>query len=396
MGGARSGFPIGRLFGIGIFVDWSWLFIFALVTWNLGSSFLVLHPSWGLGLAWGLAVAGALLFFASVLAHELAHSLVAKARGVPVESITLFLFGGVSNIQREPPSPGDEFLITIVGPLTSIGLGLILYFLSQVTASGAGSFAGGGISAVTRRDALSTLLLWLGPVNVILGLFNLIPGFPLDGGRVLRALLWAITGRLRRATRWASRIGEAIGWLFIAAGIAILIGLRIPFLGNGFFSGLWAIFIGWFLASAAGQSYRQVVVHDVLRGIPVARLMRTDVTTTPPTDSINTLVHEHIMGTTERAFPVLDNGRMAGLICLDDVRRVPREDWDTVTVAQAMTPAERLTTVRPRDDAGLAVDELNRLDVNQLPVLEDGRLVGLVRRRDVLQWMHLHAQDAKG
>lgn len=389
-----AGFRIGRLFGITIRVDWTWMFIFAWVTFNLaGALFTQVRPPWGPAAIWGLAILASLLFFASVLAHELAHSLVARARGLPVSDITLFIFGGVSNLQREPTSPGMEFVVAVVGPVTSLVLGVIFLLIGLGTSAGGAAIGGlGGI--VVPRDPFSAILEWLGSVNLMLGIFNLIPGFPLDGGRVLRSILWAATGSLRRATRWASWVGQAIGWLLIAAGLATLFGFAVPILGAGAFQGLWAIFIGWFLNGAALQSYRQVVIHDVLRGVPVARLMRPPSPPVPPTLPVGDLVHDRILGTDERAFPVAEDGHLSGLICLDDVRKAPREDWDTTPVSRLMTPADRLATVGPEEDAGQAFDELARRDVNQLPVVSGGRLVGMLTRQDLLRWLQIHANGA--
>ena len=326
----RNGFSVGRIFGIRITIDWSWIFIFVLVIWNLGTAVSDLHRFWSPVTIWGVAVVAALLFFASVLAHELAHSLVARAQGLPVRTITLFLFGGVSNIQREPRSPAAEFLMAIVGPITSIVLGVIFLVLGAISAGTLVQEVMPSMTGLASLSPLAIILLWLGQINVLLGLFNLIPGFPLDGGRVLRSILWAATNNLRTATRWASWVGQAIGWLMIIAGVAMVFGARIPVLGTGFLGGLWLAFIGWFLNTAALQSYRQVVIHDILEGVPVARLMRTTVPTVPATISIGDLVHEYVMRTDERAFPVLQDGdHLAGLVCLDDVRKVPREDWDT-------------------------------------------------------------------
>ena len=389
-----SGFSIGRIFGIRITIDWSWIFIFVLVIWNLGTAVGDLHPSWSLATIWGVAVVAALLFFASVLAHELAHSLVARAQGLPVRSITLFLFGGVSNIQREPPSPGAEFLMTIVGPLTSIVLGVIFFVLGGLSAGTLVQEVRPFMTGLAPLSPLAIILLWLGQVNILLGLFNLIPGFPLDGGRVLRSILWAATNHLRTATRWASRVGQAIGWLLIIAGLAMIFGARIPFFGTGFFGGLWLAFIGWFLTTAAIQSYQQVVIHDILEGVPVARLMRTTVPTVPATISIGDLVHAHIMGTDERCFPVLQDGdQLAGLVCLDDVRKVPREDWDTTRVRDIMTPMDQVAVVTPQEEASEAFTVLTGRDVNQVPVVQDGHLVGMLRRRDILKWLQLHGEQ---
>ncbi|MCZ7574012.1 MAG: site-2 protease family protein [Ardenticatenaceae bacterium] len=390
----RSGFRLGRIFGINIYIDWSWFLIFFLVIWNLATVFGQLHPAWGTVLNWGIAVAAAILFFASVLAHELAHSLVARAQGLPVRNITLFLFGGVSNIQREPPSPGAEFLMAVVGPLTSIVLGVLFIWAARVNA---GSLLGTAVTnplrAVARLDPLTTLLLWLGPINIILGIFNLIPGFPLDGGRVLRSILWAATNNLRQATRWASYVGEAIAWLMIIAGIAMVFGVQIPVLGTGIVSGLWLAFIGWFLYNAAVQSYQQVVVQDMLEGVPVSRVMRANVPTVPPNIPISSLVYHYIMGTDERGFPVLEGDQVTGLVTLEDVRKVPREDWDTTTVGQIMTPADQLEMVTPREDAADALSKLMQRDVRQIPVMQNGHLIGMVRRRDIVRWLQLQSGE---
>ena len=391
----RSGIHVGQVFGINIYVDWSWIFIFLLVTWNLaGAVFPTLHPDWSMGLNIALGVIASLLFFASVLAHELAHSLVAKARGLPVRRITLFIFGGVSNIEREPPSPGTEFLIAIVGPLTSLLLGALFIFLGGANANLSSFNFQNSPAVLARLDPLSTMLLWLGPINILLGIFNLIPGFPLDGGRVLRSILWGATDNLLRATRWASAVGQAVAWLFIIAGIAMAFGVSIPFLGTGLISGLWLAFIGWFLNNAAVQSYQQVYLEDVLEGVPVARLMRADMPTVAPDLTISNLVDDYIMGTDERSFPVLEGDRLAGLVCLEDVRKVPRAEWDATRVDQIMTPASQLAIVAPREDATSALQQLSSRDVNQMPVVQEGRLVGMLRRSDIIRWLQLHSDAA--
>lgn len=389
----RSGMRIGRIFGINIYVDWSWIFIFLLVMWNLAVGvFPDLHPQWGPTLIWGTAFVASLLFFVSVLAHELSHSIVAKSQGIPVRNITLFLFGGVSNIEREPPSPSAEFVMAIVGPLTSIVLGVIFFLLSGATAAGFEVITGNPVRALARLDPLSTLLLWLGPINILLGFFNLVPGFPLDGGRVLRSVLWAITKNLRVATRWASWVGQAVAWIFIVAGISMIFGISIPFFGTGVIGGLWLAFIGWFLNNAAVQSYRHVVVEDLLEGVSVVQLMRANAPTVPPSIPVSTLVHDHILGTDERAFPVIDNDRLVGLVCIDDVRKVPREQWEMTWVSQIMTPASQLAVATPREEASEALSDLARRDVNQLPVIQNGQLVGMLCRRDIMRWLQLHSE----
>lgn len=393
----RSGLLVGRLYGISIRIDWSWIFIMLLITWNLATSFSQTQPAWGAGLRWGVALLAALLFFASVLAHELAHSLVARSQGLPVRNITLFLFGGVSNIQREPSNPKNEFWMSIAGPLTSIVLGLALLLL------GAGSqVALHGIRITpaqifTNSSPVSALLLWLGSVNVILGIFNLVPGFPLDGGRVLRSIIWGLTHNLRTATRWAAGVGQLVAWLLIIAGIAMAFGFYIPFLGTGLVSGLWLAFIGWFLNSASNQSYQQVEIQDLLEGVPVARIMRTNPPTVDPDCMVADLVHNHMMGTDDLAFPVLEQEKLVGIVTLDDVRKVHQEDWPTTPVSSIMTHAADLVTVAPEDDASAAMEKLIERDVRQLPVVRPGAfggdLLGLLRRQDIMRWLQIHSRN---
>lgn len=250
-----GGFRVFRIFGIDIRVDWSWLIILGLVTWNLSTIFGNAHPDWSSALTWGLGLVAALLFFGSVLAHELAHSLVAKAQGIPVEDVTLFLFGGVSDIEEEPKSAGGEFLMAILGPVTSFIVGGLLLLLGGVVGS-AREAGGDAMQLMSQLSPLTTMVLWLGAINIILGLFNLIPGFPLDGGRVLRSIVWAITGSFRTATVVAAGAGEVIAVLMIIAGGLMIFGVRIPILGTGFANGIWLALIGWFLHSGASRHLR--------------------------------------------------------------------------------------------------------------------------------------------
>jgi Zn-dependent protease/predicted transcriptional regulator len=387
-----EGIRVGRILGINIHVDWSWLFVFALITWSLASTFGQFRADWSTGMIWALAVLSALMFFASVLAHELAHSLVARAQGLPVLHITLFIFGGVSNIQREPDSPGGEFLMAIVGPLTSLVLGAVLLV------AGSGDLA--RVAGLVRRpqEVLpllglpSALALWLGSVNMLLGIFNLVPAFPLDGGRVVRSLFWALTRNLQRATRWATAIGQGIAWLFILAGIAMVFGAQVPLLGTGLINGLWLAFIGWFLSNAATRSYRHVVIQDILADVPVSRIMRRNPPVVPPDITVGTLVHEHVMGSDDYGFPVLQDGTLVGLVTLEDVRGVNRSQWESLTVREIMTPRDELLTVTPHDDGAQAFDTLMQRDVRQLPVLENGEWIGLLRRNDLVRWLQLQSR----
>ena len=386
------GFRIGKIFGIEIHIDWSWLLIFGLVSWSLASSFGQMHTEWTIQTQWGIALLAAILFFISVLAHELAHSLVAKARGVSVRNITLFMFGGVSNIQREPSSPLSELLVTIVGPLTSFFLGFVFLVL------GTGSIALNNINIMNTAAMLSelgpvnTILLWLGSVNILVGLFNLIPGFPLDGGRIVRSILWGITDNLQKATRWASWLGQAVAWTLILVGMSLLFGIRIPILGTGFINGIWLIFIGWFLRSAAAQSYRKVVIQDILEDIPVKRMMYSEVPVVPANISVDTLIDNYFMKSNNRAFVVFDDGKMVGLVTMDDIRKVSPQTRKLKFVRDVMTPSQKMIVIAPEEEAAEAFQRLQSEDIRQLPVVQENKIVGLLRRKDIIRWLQFQSQ----
>ena len=388
-----SGFRIGKIFGITIQVDWSWLLIFALVSWSLASTFSVIHQEWDPFTRWSLALGAALLFFLSVLAHEVAHSVVARLRKIPVRNITLFLFGGVSNIQREPNSPFSELIITIVGPLVSLILGVVFLFIGAGTVFLKSGPLSSTSQFLSQSGPLSTIFIWLGSVNILVGFFNLIPGFPLDGGRILRSILWGITGNLVRATRWASWVGQFVAWLLILAGISMLFGVQIPILGGGVFNGMWIIFIGWFLQNAASQSYRRVLMQDVLEDVPVKRMMETDVPIVPAHMTVQTLIDDHIMQTDQRAFIVFDQEKMAGMVTVEDVQKVPAESRANTTVREIMTPSSKLIVIAPEENASKALDRLQDQNIRQLPVVTENRIVGLLRRRDILRWLEFQSSQ---
>jgi Zn-dependent protease/CBS domain-containing protein len=394
MNGGSHSVRLGRIFGIEIGFDYSWLFIVFLLTWSLASTFMHLHPDWTPVASVGVALAAALLFFLSVVLHELAHSLVARAFRIPVHNITLFLFGGVSNIEREPPSPKAEFLMAIVGPLTSIVIGIVLLVIGSAAVDVPFGTTSGAVLA--RLGPGETLLLWLGPINLLVGVFNLIPGFPLDGGRVLRSILWATTHDLHDATRWASAIGQGIGWLFIFLGVAIAFGMYVPFFGRGIVSGLWLAFIGWFLSSAAAQTWRRQLVHEILDGVTVSRLMRAVREVVPETTDVASFVDHWLMRSEQAAFVVVDDaGRVSGMITLADVRRVPRDAWAGLRVSQIMTPRARTVSTAPAEGMAEALEKLMRADVGQLPVLEGDHLVGMLLRTDVARWIELHVHPPR-
>ena len=393
MNGAR-GLRLGRIFGIEIAIDSSWVFIALLMSWSLTAAFARWHPDWSSATALATAVVATVLFFFSVVLHELAHSLVARRYGVPVQRITLFLFGGVSNIEREPPSAMAEFLTAAVGPLTSVVLGVALLTVGAWAVRWPADLANDASADLASLSPAQSLLLWLGPINVVVGLFNLIPGFPLDGGRMLRAAIWGATGNLHAATRWASAIGQAIGWGLVLTGVAMVFGAPVPFFGRGVVSGLWLAFIGWFLSSAAAHTWRRQLVREVLEGVPVSRLMTAPGPEIPAHTDLNTLVSDWLIRGGERAFPVADDsGRFLGLVTFADVRRTQREAWASTDAAQVMTPLSDLITTTAREDLADAADKLARVDVSQLPVVDaNGGLVAMLQRRDVLRWIELHIQ----
>ena len=370
-----GGIPVGRYFGISVRLHYSWFIVFALVTWALAAGYFPQeYPNWSLTSYWGIGVATSLLFFISVLLHELAHSIVAQAAGIQIESITLFILGGVSQMTKEPEKPGVEFRMAVAGPLSSLLISGVFW----------------GIWAAARgfNEELTGLAFWLGWINLVLAGFNLIPGFPLDGGRVLRAIVWWRSGNLLSATRTASNIGRAFGYLFIFGGIWWV------FWGN-WINGLWLAFVGWFLQGAAAGSYRQLAVQDMLRGHKVGEVMMTDCPSIPPGLSVEQLVNDHVLALSRRCFPVTDGGHMVGLVTVHDVRKVPLEGRATKTVGEVMTAFDKLRWVRPDDELSSVFQILTGENINQVPVVEDGRIVGMVARDNLLEFIRIHSELRK-
>jgi Zn-dependent protease/CBS domain-containing protein len=392
----NKGIRIATWFGIKIRIDWSWLLILLLISWNLSFAFTQMHQDWSLALSIGMGVIAALLFFLSVLLHELAHSLVAQSQGIPVDSITLFLFGGVASIREEPKSPGNEFVMAILGPVTSLVIGFILLLLTGIGLQAQDLMLTDPVRLLEAFTPARTILFWLGSVNVILGVFNLIPGFPLDGGRVLRSILWAITQNLRKATRWASYVGQAIAWLMIIGGVSMIFGVQIPFFGTGLVNGVWLILIGWFLNNAARSSYQQLMLRDILEEVPVIRMTKRNPLTVPANITVDTLVEDFIMQTDEHAFPVMEDDRLVGIVCLDDVRGLESELRSTKLVSDIMTPRSEIITIGPNDDAYKALMTISQKAIRQLVVMEGDELVGLIRRRDIVRFLELQSEDLLG
>jgi Zn-dependent protease len=388
--GLGNGFRAGHVAGIEVRLDWSLVIVFVLIASTLaGGLFPAWHPDWSVAQSVLTALGAAVLFLVSVLLHELSHAIVGRRRGIGVRCITLFVFGGIAQMESEPKRWRDELWMTIVGPLTSMLIGGACLWIATAIAGREPDFED------PRRwlaglGALPTLLVWLGQINLVLALFNLVPAFPLDGGRVLRATLWGVSGDLRRATRWASMGGQAFAWALMAVGFAIMMGADIPPFGGGLLSGLWLAFIGWFLNNAAVQSYRQLIVQETLRDLPVSRLMQTDLAVVPVDLEVERFVDEHLLRSPQQSFPVMSGDELAGLVTLDDVRRLERARWRDARLAEIMTPRGQLVTVNAQDDALEAIAALGRGQHSQGPVLDRGRLVGLLRLQDIPRWLALH------
>jgi Zn-dependent protease len=368
----RGTWRIAKIFGIDINIDSSWLIIFVLITWTLaGSYFPTQYPDWDSWLHWTVGVMTSVLFFTSVLAHELAHSLVAIRQGEKVRSITLFIFGGVAQITEEPGRALKEFFMAIVGPLSSLAIALAFGILWLVAR---------GFS-----EPVGALARYLAMINASLAFFNLIPGFPLDGGRVLRALIWGISGNLRMATLVASWFGQGIALLFMLWGVWQV------FTG-AFINGLWIAFIGWFLRNASISGYRQVVMRDMLRDIRVEDLMSRDFEKVSPALTIQQIVDDYVLRRRDHAYPVADNDHLRGIICLHDIKAVPRQQWTSTMVREVMTPWEKLAMVSAEDNGNTVLAFMNTHDVGQLPVVEGDRVIGMLRRGDVIRFMQMRGE----
>ena len=367
---------LGRLFGIEIGLHYSWFIIAFLITFSLAARFRFVSPEWGASVIWTCAIVTGLLFFTAIVIHELAHALVARARGLPVRSITLFALGGVSVIEEEAADPKTEFWIGIAGPIASVVLGLVCLGLAWVF---------GWNTDVPATTPVVAVLTWLGYINFGLAVFNMIPGFPLDGGRVLRAVFWWITGDSSRSTRIAARVGQGVALLFILYGI-------VRFFDGAGVGGIWLAFIGWFLLNAAGASYGQARTTDSLRGIQVGDIMARDWLTVDRRMDLQTFVEERLLRTGRRSFVVLDDHAVAGLITLNEVKDVDRSKWAELTVGDVMRPLEQVRTVSPEAPASASLETMGREDLHQLPVLSGGRLLGVISRGDILRVIQTRAE----
>jgi len=358
---------VGKVLGIPVYVDGSWVLIFVWVSWSLaGNYFPRTYESWSVGLTWIMAVVTSLLFFGSVVLHELGHALVARGQGMPVKDITLFLFGGISNIADEPRTPRQELVMAAAGPTVSLALSLLLGLLHLLLRS--------------LNEQAAALTLFLSGINLSLGLFNLIPGFPLDGGRVLRAALWGAREDLAWATRWASRVGRAVAYLFILAGMVR------AFLGDTV-GGLWMAFVGLFLEKAASAAYHQLTLRSLLDGHVVSEIMSQECRALPPQLTLDLLVEHYLLRGGQRCFTVGTQDSVLGLLTIHNVRAVPRQRWNTTHLSDVLTPLAELRLVAPDTPLWDALQDMTAEGVNQLPVLQEGKLVGMIGRDQLLTFI---------
>jgi Zn-dependent protease/CBS domain-containing protein len=379
----RSNIKLGHIAGIEIGLHFSWFIIAFLIAFSLAAHFHSVRPGWNDAVVWGVSIGTSVLFFITLLLHELAHSLVAKSRGLKVRAITLFALGGVSQIESEASDANSEFWIAIVGPLTSVVIGFVL--LGIVRSWGWGL----GREPVTP---LASVLLWLGYINVLLGVFNMIPGFPLDGGRVFRAIVWWITKKPEKSTRIAAKTGEVVAFLFILYGL-------FQFFMHANFDGLWLAFIGWFLLEASRSSYAQVGIVSGLRDHRVADIMESNCTQVEGYLSLRDFVDHYLLHSGSRCFVVAQNNHVAGIVTPDEVRKVSRENWDQTSVQSVMRPLGDLRTVPPDMPALKAVELMNRENLNQLAVVSEGNLQGIFSRGQILRFLQLHSgmgEDSHG
>ena len=365
----KAQIKLGRVWGIELGLHFSWILIAILITFSLAEQFKHTNPGWGPGVVWGSAIVTGLLFFAALFAHELSHAFVAKLRGLPIHRITLFFLGGVAQIEREATDAKTEFWMGIAGPIMSVIVGFVCL---------AFAYAAGWSTNTEPTTPVTAVLVWLGYINLVLAAFNMIPGFPLDGGRVLRAIIWWINKNEVRATQIAARVGQIVAVLFIVYGIWRF------FLGEGL-GGLWLAFIGWFLLQAAGSTVMHVEAESALRGMRVADVMTQDCQRVDGNLDLGTFVNDFLLRTGRRCFVVTDDGHLAGLITPHEVRAVDRDLWPKTRVADAMRHVDRVHAVAPDTPLMEALETMGRQDVNQLPVLSNGWLQGIISRAHVLQ-----------
>lgn len=364
----RRSIPVGRIFGILVDLDYSWFLVLALLTWVMAVSYYPAeYHNWSTGEYWFMGFLTALALFVSVLLHELGHSMVAKHFGLDVPRITLFIFGGVSQISEEPPNAAAEFWIAVVGPVVSFALAAFFWEIGPLLAGVPPLFA---------------LAKYLALLNLILGVFNLIPGFPLDGGRVFRAIVWRITGKYTRATAIASLSGRFMGFCLIFFGVW-------QALSGNLIGGMWTAFIGWFLESAAGSVMQQELLRSLLGEHKVTDAMQKEFPRVPGEVTLQELVEGHILVTGRRYFVVQGANGEPGLLTLSNIRKVPRGEWATTKASQVMLPLHKLDTTPPDAVLWNALQKMGRDGVNQMPVVQGSGIVGILSREDILHYLRV-------
>lgn len=370
----RAGFDLFSVAGIRITVDYSWFIIFVLVAVTVSGWFQLQMPDSARAVHWLFSATAALLLFVSVLLHELSHSLVARAKGIPVARITLFIFGGVSQLGREPDRPVDEFQIAIVGPLTSFALG---------------GFCALAFSVSLSMDApgLSALLFYLATINIALGMFNLVPAYPLDGGRILRAVLWSAHNSFARATVSAARVSTMLAFLLMGLGVTLVV-----FGGN--LAGLWWVLVGFFVRRAATASARRALLQQALEDTPVLRVMSDRVVSVSPDDILSEVANGAFMAHHFHAFPVAEGRQLRGMLSLADVKKVPRDERHERTVGEAMTPLTELEIAGPDEPLTTVLERMAETGRHRMPVVREGLLAGMVTRQDIMDFLRVQTEPA--
>jgi Zn-dependent protease len=355
-------FRLGRVAGIQIGVNWSWLVVFALIVWTLAASiFPESNPGFGDRTYLAMAVVAAILFFASLVMHELGHAVVARREGVEIEGITLWLFGGVAKFKGMFPSAGAEFRIAVAGPLVSLAIGVFFVLISVLSG---------------LPGPVEGVVAYLGYINLVLLVFNLLPALPLDGGRVLRSVLWQAKGDFAWATSVAADVARGFSFLFIALGL-----FQVFFLNS--FAGVWLAFLGWFLLQAAGAEARYLAVRQALGGLRVGDLMVSNPVTVPSHLSLGRFVDDVVWSHRYTTYPVVDEGRAGGLLHFRRLAEVPREEWDARTVRESMLPLDRVPKLQAAEGLVDALATLGESDVGRGLVIENGDLVGLLSITDL-------------
>lgn len=366
---AGSGIRIGRILGIPIYLHTSWFIIFALITVSLGTQFKSQHPHWTPAQHWMLGIIASVLFFASIVFHELSHSVVAKHYNIPVRSITLFVFGGLSRIEQDPPKAMQEFNIAVAGPLASLFLAGCFWLIEHFAHAG---------------EMVTAAAYWLAWINLVLALFNLVPGFPLDGGRILRGIAWGTTGNFMRATQIASSAGRFFAYLLI------LLGIWQALTGN-WIDGLWMAFIGWFLLEAAKESFAHVAIRSTLEGVRAEDIMARDIPTAQRNMSIDEYIHE-VLRTGRRCHIVTGGDAPSGLVTLQSAKSIPRDEWATTSIQAVMVPIDKVHSASAEEPALQVLERMQGADINQMPVVSDGHIVGMIGRDAILRVLQTRLQ----